>query len=107
MPEEPDDLYRGEAEIIPPGQPGAMPRGPIWMGQGGPFGGDPLGSARVRVFNLGPLTLFGMLLSAGLIVALVLFLLVTAVLAAIPIIGLVIAGGFLAAAARRYLGIAR
>jgi len=107
MPKEPDDLYRGEAEIIPPGQAGAMPRGPIWMGQAGPFGGASMSGSRVHVFNLGPLTVFGALLAAGAIVALVLFLLAAAVLAAIPIIGLVIACGFLAAVARRYLRVAR
>ncbi len=97
MSAEPDDLYRGEAEIIPPGQSGSAGT------EDRAFRIDrDKGVWRLRIVQPGPLGSLGLLLVFGLIVAGVLFLLVSALLVIVPLVGLVIAATVAATIARRY-----
>jgi len=99
MAREPDDLYRGEAEIIPPSRQGASARGQrgVWIEQG------PAGGFRVHLATPGPWGTLGLLAGAGIIVACVFFLFVSAVLVAIPVIGILVGVSLLGAIARRYM----
>jgi hypothetical protein len=77
LPEEP----RVEPEIIPP-----MRSGSEW------YSTDGYGQQRVFVSRMGPWSVFGMVLAFGIVAGAVFALVIGALLVAIPVIGLLIAG---------------
>jgi len=90
---------RCEPEIIPPprSRTQAYQAGPEWFaakGSGNSGGG-------IFVARLGPWRLFGIVLVFGLITGAVLALVLGALLIAIPVVGLIIAGALIANALRR------
>jgi hypothetical protein len=94
------ELPRSEPEIIPPprGRTQAYQAGPDWFAGG-------RSSSRVFVARLGPSWgIIGIVLLFGLIVGAVLAILLGALLIAIPVIGLLIAGALLANAFRTRFG---
>jgi hypothetical protein len=90
---------RSEPEIIPPprSRTQAYQSGPEWFaakGSGTSGGG-------VFVARIGPWRLFGIVLAFGLVTGAVLALVLGALLIAIPVVGLMIAGALIANALRR------
>ena len=99
MASEPHDLYRGEAEIIPPsrsGGPGPRP-GSVWAEPGAG------GAWRVHIATPGPWGTLGLVAGAGVVVACVFLIFVSAVLVAIPIVGAMIGLSLLGFLARRFM----
>jgi len=90
---------RSEPEIIPParGRSQAYGAGAEWFSMG------QHGSSRVYSAKLGPWSLLGMVLLFGLVVGAVLAVVLGALLIAIPIIGLLVAGAVISGAVRAHL----
>jgi hypothetical protein len=90
---------RCEPEIIPParGRTRAYQAGPDW------FAGREGGSSRIFVARVGPWSIVGIVLLIGMIVGVTLAIVLGALLIAIPVIGLLIAGALMANAMRTRL----
>lgn len=94
-PKPPPEQPRYEPEIIPPGaahDPSQPP--PFFRAQGG---------SRIYVARIGPLGVFLIALAIGVAIALLLVFILGAVLLWIPIVGLLLAGGIISAAYRKYI----
>jgi hypothetical protein len=89
---------RSEPEIIPParGRTQAYQTGPDW------FTADARGTNRIFVARLGPWSIIGIVLLFGLLAGAVLAILLGALLIAIPIFGLLIAGAVISSALRAH-----
>jgi hypothetical protein len=90
---------RCEPEIIPParGRTRAYQAGPDW------FAGREGGSSRIFVARVGPWSIVGIVLLMGMIVGVTLAIVLGALLIAIPVVGLLIAGALIANAMRTRL----
>ena len=90
---------RCEPEIIPParGRTRAYQAGPDW------FAGREGGSSRIFVARVGPWSIVGIVLLIGMIVGVTLAIVLGALLIAIPVVGLLIAGALIANAMRTRL----
>ena len=90
---------RSEPEIIPParGRTQAHQAGPEW------FAGNERGTSRIFVARVGPWSIIGIVLLIGLFAGAVLAILLGALLIAIPVFGLLIAGALIANAVRARL----
>jgi hypothetical protein len=90
---------RCEPEIIPPsrGRTQAYQAGPDW------FAPREGGSSRIFVARVGPWSLIGIVLLIGLFTGAILAIMLGALLIAIPVVGLLIAGALIANAFRARL----
>ena len=90
---------RCEPEIIPParGRTQAYQAGPDW------FAGHEGGSSRIFVARVGPWSIVGIVLLMGMIVGVTLAIVLGALLIAVPVVGLLIAGALIANAVRTRL----
>jgi hypothetical protein len=88
----PPETPRSEPEIIPPDRPG--------YGRVRWDSVDQYGQHRIYVRRIGPFSIFGFVLVFGFVVAALLALLLGAVLVALPIAALLLAGGLIASLLR-------
>jgi hypothetical protein len=89
---------RSEPEIIPP------PRGRTQAYQGGPsWSSSERGSRGIFVARVGPWTIIGITLLIGLFAGVVLAIMLGALLFAIPVVGLLVAGALIGNAVRARL----